>query len=829
VTLLPWAAAEGWAEVALSPDGRRLAWGTRDHTIRVQRLGSPDDPVELEGHKGIVSALVLLPDGRLISAGKDQTVKVWDVARRKLLSTLTDQPASVRALALHPDGRRLALARRDDALLLWNTDGSAPPRPLGQHGDLTGLAFAPDGRLATCGGETIALWNVGKGTRTATWTGGHRGRILAVAFAPDGKQLASGGEDGTVRLWDPATRQLRRALKGHTGAVLRLGFSPDGRRLASASIDGTVKLWDAGRGEVVFTLPPLDLGTTAVVFTPNGETLITAGPGKYPRLWWAPHSPALTTLPALPLFPSAVAYTVKGRLLAAGLTTNADAQLLEWNPQGKVARSLTLDVRGVTAAAFSPDRRHLVLALSPRRAASVLKVYDVATGREIQHLKGHPQAVRNVAFSPDGSLLASLGDDGTVKLWHLGTGVMKRSWQARPHGLAFSRDGKRLAWAVPQGAVVWNLAADKEERRLIGHDGSLTALAFSPDGLALATAGRDEVVLLWSLKSGLPMRSLMARGGVWGLNFHVDGRTLASGSGDGLVRVWDAHTGREAARLRGHAGTVFGVAWAPVGRTLASASIDATVKTWDIGALAGRGLPGRPLRELPWMLSRERGQAHAAAGRWKAAARAFLQAIDAGADDPEIWHEAAVAFLLAGDQAGYEKVCASALRQAALEFPGSVDATATVNALLWVVVLSGRGDVKRVHRAIELLRERCPDMFEREDTGLTIVWLLYRRGTMGKIDKETLGTLATSGKNWRSENGFPALGNLGVAMVYQQVGDGKKARQMLDRARRWIAQAEQPQPSGAWAITLPWSQNRELQLLRREAEALILGSKRPSR
>jgi WD40 repeat protein/serine/threonine protein kinase len=825
VTVLPWAAAEGWAEVVVSPDGRQLAWGTRDFTLRVQRLNSPAKPVELPGHKDIVSALVFLPDDRLVSAGYDRTVKVWDVAKRRLLRTLPDQPATVRVMALHPDGRRLVLGRKDGALLLWNPDAPAPPRPLGQHDGLTGLAFAPDGRLATCGDETIVFWDVNRRAQTATLTGGHRGRVLAVAFSPNGKQLASGGQDGTVRLWERAKKRPGQKFRGHKGAVLRLTFSPGGRRLVSASVDGTVKLWDARRGQLVFTLPPLDLGTTSVVFTPDGETLVTAGPGKFPRLWWAPPSPALTTLPTRPLIAAAVAYTARGRLLAAGITTNADAQLLEWNRQGKLVRSVTLDVRGVTAAAFSPDRRRLALASSPRQTAGVLRVYDVATMQEIRHLSGHRQAVRSLAFSPDGKLLASLGDEGRVKLWNVATGVLKRSWPAQRSGLAFSRDGRRLAWAVAQGAVIWDLAADKKERTFLGHDGSLTSLAFSPDGLALATAGRDGVILIWDRKSGLPVRSLMAKGGIWGLTFHDNGRTLAGGSGDGQVRVWDAHTGREAARLRGHAGAVWGVAWAPGGRTLASGSIDGTVKTWDIGSLAGRGLPGQPRRELPWMRSRERGQAHAAAGRWQAAARALVKAIDQGADDPAVWHEAAVAYLLAGDQAGYERVCASALDQAALEFPGSVDATATVNALVWMAVLSGQGDVKRVHRAIRVLVNRCPDAFEREDTGLSIMWLLYRRSTMGKLDKKPLLLLADRGKNWRSIKGFPPLGNLGMALVYQRVGEGKKAQQFLDRARRWIDQAERPQPAGAWAITRPWAQSGELRLLRREAEALILRSK----
>jgi WD40 repeat protein len=249
------------------------------------------------------------------------------------------------------------------------------------------------------------------------------------------------------------------------------------------------------------------------------------------------------------------------------------------------AEGTRLTLRGHTApvfaVAFSPDGSHLATASND----GTVKVWDVTRGTELATLRGHRAGVGSVAYSPDGSRIASGSGDGTVKVWDANSGTeitTLRGHTDSVHCVAYSPDGSRLATGDNQKAKVWDTKTNAEVVTLRGHTDSVMSVAYSPDGSRIATASgnHDRTVKVWDAKSGTEIATLRGHTAqVFSVAFSSDGSYLTSASYDG-VRVWDAKNGGEVLNLGGKGSTVLSVAYSPDGSRIACASDD-TVKVWD--------------------------------------------------------------------------------------------------------------------------------------------------------------------------------------------------------------------------------------------------------
>jgi hypothetical protein len=316
---------------------------------------------------------------------------------------------------------------------------------------------------------------------------GHAGPVNCVAFSPDDKHLATGSADRTVRVWNAATGGVIRTFQGHTGTVFSVAFSHDGERLASAGVDRAVKVWDSSTGQNVLTLQGHSESVAGVAFSPDDKHLATASADKTAKVWDTTSGKVILTFERHHRPVHCVAYSPNGQWIASGNPVSLDVT----DPSGT---ALTYHLGG-----------------RPRLPGKVI-VWDATTGREILTLRGHTGPVNSVAFSPDGTRLASASDDQTVKLWDVTTGEALLTLQGHRgpvNYVAFSPDGKHLASASEDGTIrVWDarpltreVAIEREAVALLGFLFSrplsrADAIAYLDNSAAISPQTRQKAVAL---------------------------------------------------------------------------------------------------------------------------------------------------------------------------------------------------------------------------------------------------------------------------------------------------------------------------------------------
>lgn len=478
--------------IAFSPDSRTLATGGLDGRIVLWDLGKRRK-VDALVHVGQgVWSLAFSHDGKTVAAGTaGGQIHLWDVAQRKRAATLrTSHGSGVMDIAFSPDDRQIATVGHDrNAYIHDAARVEAPARRLNGYADaFLSVDFARDGNVVTgTSSAMVVSWNLrghhrfgnqlappGRNfTRVAYGGSPHtlfsfsrdvlhywdldvtgtpepqaveakQGRIEFVMVSPDGRWLVTIGTDYGVKLWDAAARREIRVLRAPgKERVLSAAFSKDGRTLA-LGVGGAIQLQSVPEGNVIKTLPRLWTGNvTALAFNPGGQTLASAIDGIGIAIWdLATGAPLVTPLSGSEgarldhRYVNSLAYTPDGRVLVSGGRESVGF----WNsgsgrPMGRV---LGYHPGAVRTVAVSPDGKLLASGSSDR----TVLLWDVARLQPLSKpIAAHAAGVLSVDFSPDGQWLVSSGDDGQIIRWELDT----QAWLSGACGVV-GRNFTELEW-----------------------------------------------------------------------------------------------------------------------------------------------------------------------------------------------------------------------------------------------------------------------------------------------------------------------------------------------------------------------------------------------
>jgi WD40 repeat protein len=557
--------------VAFSPDGGSVATAARDGHVALWNLAAPQTPVRVLNHDAPVASVAFSPNGGLLLTAGGKSAKVWDAQSGQLMRVLP-HPRLVRSATFNSTGTLALTVSRDRVARVWTVATGKIASRLRQGAEITAAAFGPGDFVVTgARDDTGAIWNARTGARRSELLG-HSSEVLAVAFSPIGDRVATGSADGSSRVWRLDGRLLD-VVRSERAGVNTVGFSPDGQSLATGSSDGSAIT--SGQAQGTEHLLGQDGPLQAAFFSPDGLTVATVS-GSTARLWDPYGEPVLEQIHSGGVAATALAFDPTGALLASG---DLQGEITLERAHGGLIRTVQLGSPIVTLA-WAKDG--VLLAGTKNGTVRLL-------GDKLSSLRtlSHGSQLVGAALRDDGTVFATAGVDGVVRLWNARTGaaILRVVPPAPVAAIALDPTGRLFATADGDDVVVFDARTGTARAVLRGHADTVTGIAFSPDGSLLASSSKDHNARVWSTTTFTSIKLLHRHVAfVSGVVFSADGRWLAT-AGPSKAGVWAATANDFAGSflffVRGNQAPITSVAFSPLGHELATAARDGSVRVVD--------------------------------------------------------------------------------------------------------------------------------------------------------------------------------------------------------------------------------------------------------